>query len=120
MAWEWSHTAEAYHHAELQLRKLSEPELITIWAEWTARSGGIAEGQSEYSEPWSDVHYHKGLRRGARMIRHIGPDGLAEQIWEKASAQATCDNGGWSAWMCPYGCSCHTVPFSSDDAEVTQ
>jgi hypothetical protein len=31
------------------------------------------------------------------------------EVWEKVKALAVCDNGGFEAWVCPYGC--HTLPF---------
>ncbi len=38
----------------------------------------------------------------------------ADAIWQYASEDLrTCDNGGYNAWMCPWGC--HTVSFDGPD-----
>lgn len=43
----------------------------------------------------------------------LSKDAIVDDIWERASNLATCDNGGFNAWMCPFGCDCHTVSFST-------
>ena len=40
---------------------------------------------------------------------------LAESIWPRMEELATCTNGGWEAYCCPYGCGPHMVTFSSAD-----
>lgn len=45
--------------------------------------------------------------------RSLPIDTLADYITERAETTATCDNGGFNAWVCPSGC--HTVSFSSAD-----
>jgi len=45
---------------------------------------------------------------------------LADFIWEQASEYATCDNGGFNAWMCPSGCGCHCVSFSPPDEPANE
>jgi hypothetical protein len=54
-------------------------------------------------------------RRYERALKHaktMPDDVLADFIWEKASEFATCDNGGFGAWMCPHGCGPHCVSFN--------
>ena len=104
MAWSWSHSQEAYENARENLSTLDRETLEIIFAEWRAAQGkgGIIHNHN---------HFHQ--RKYDRALKHaktLPDDVLADFIWERASEQATCDNGGWNAWMCPSGC--HTVPFS--------
>ena len=101
MAWEWSHTAEAYQDAETNLRALPQDTLAIIFAEWHA------EGKNGFSNYKHDRAKAKALKLPADIV--------ADAVWEKAAEQATCTNGGWRAWVCPYGC--HTVAFECDDSE---
>lgn len=97
MAWEWSHTPEAYANARRNLGRLDD-DLRVIWAEWEAYDGN----------DFDDSVYPDALAR-AEDIPH---DVLADRIWEQMEEQATCDNGGWRAWACPFGC--HTVSFDEE------
>ena len=81
MAWSWSHTQEAYRDAEINASELSDSDAAMIFAE------------------------------AVNMIRNGFREGIDRYIWENASEFATCDNGGFNAWLCPYGCGPHCVPF---------
>lgn len=105
MAWEWSHTAEAYRNAELNLQDLDPAELRIIWAEWKAYDPHEFTG--------SKFNHHK-YPQALLDASPLGPVRLASDIWRWASEQATCDNGGFNAWVCPFGCGCHKVPFDRD------
>jgi hypothetical protein len=86
MAWEWSHTEEAYDYAREQLGKRPRKELMEIGKEWKSK-----------------LHIRLALTP-------MSDDCLADWIWEQASgygAGRTCSNGGGELWMCPEGC--HTV-----------
>ena len=129
MAWSWSHSAEAYEYAYKRLHKLAKARLHEIWAEWKtyqkAQADKLAEEQKEAEEEdWPipeylavpshdfDQDYYKEQLKEARAIsKRVGSEALADEIWEWASEFATCTNGGWEAWMCPYGCGCHLIPF---------
>ena len=102
MAWSWSHTTEAYVHAAEQVHHLSKKTLVVIYAEWKTHR------PDEGPEHFDQAAYDTALK-DARKLAH---DILAEAVWEKAEAQALCTNGGWEAWLCPFGCCCHMVPFS--------
>ena len=115
MAWSWSHTNEAYEYAENKLRRLKKGELCIIFSEWkwhfyeerikAVERKAFDEGRDvDLPLKWEPVYKH-WLKRSS----HMPKDTIADQIWEWASEAATCDNGGWNAWMCPDGC--HTVPF---------
>ncbi len=107
MAWSWSHTPEAYANARENLLDLS-PELIReIWAEWQAWNGDSVVPQIDVDT--FDAEHARAAE--------LPVDALASDIWEKASELATCDNGGWQAWLCPFGCDAHKAPF---DREETQ
>lgn len=115
MAWSWSHTNEAYANAEANLRALPLEELEIIFAEWRAAQGkgGIIHDHDSFDQR----KYNRALAYAKSLSVPLGPDFAAEQladfIWERASEYATCDNGGYNAWMCPSGC--HTVSFSPPD-----
>ena len=85
MAWEWSHTPEAYTNAYDNLCKKSKKFLRECAVEWAEHEG--------VKPPPADVP----------------KENLAEHVWTKAEEQRTCDNGGFNAWACPGGC--HTVSF---------
>lgn len=101
MAWEWSHTPEAYQNAYENLAELDTETLKTINAEWLAYHVGKEE-DPETSEPFNQDAYNHALT--------TEPD--IDTIWIDVEELATCDNGGFNAWVCPYGC--HTVPFSEE------
>jgi hypothetical protein len=122
MAWEWSHTEDAYEavHQQLQDKADSAADgdreaqewLLTVWAEWNA-------------EDWRDWRscdrfdpraYGKALRAAHKLTRR-NVDGwhqLAEDIWENSQTLRFCTNGGWEAYVCPSGCGCHLIPFSPE------
>ena len=100
MAWSWSHTVEAYENARRNLGKLRKGELNVIYAEWEAHTSR-EEDEGAFDEP----KYKAALT----AARKIPADILADAIWERAEELATCDNGGFNAWVCPFGC--HTVSF---------
>ena len=107
MAWEWSHTNEAYANAEQNLQSLDPAELRVIWAEWKAST------QLNGVEADFDTDAYELALNDSQPL---GPVRLANDIWERATEQATCDNGGFNAWMCPFGCGCHTVAFDTEGA----
>lgn len=103
MAWEWSHTAEAYADAQANLEALPRVDLEIIFAEWIA------------NDPSGDETFNQDAYASAHQeAKSLPASHLADEIWRLASNQATCDNGGFNAWLCPYGCGCHQVPFSRD------
>ena len=127
--WSWSHTTEAYRDAEFNLRQLPIEEIGIIWAEWKAASKDKYDcwdcnsfHQGRYAKALRD--YRKGWHKDAKMNRKVsGRDDRLKystvekalvEIWDKASELATCDNGGFNAWVCPFGCCCHTVKFDLD------
>lgn len=99
MAWEWSHTNEAYDNARKNLAELPTETLAEIAAEIDERDG-------------LDVGLLGTLKDHAlERLGREGREGVVEEIWDFAENQSTCDNGGHNAWVCPHGC--HTVPFSA-------
>lgn len=108
MAWSWSHTNEAYDNAYNNLCRLSVDELRVIYAEWKAYFAG-KETDPDDDEPFDNDACNAALEE----CKDFPDDVLADQIWGWASEGATCDNGGFKAWVCPYGC--HTVSFDSEE-----
>jgi len=102
MAWEWSHTAEAYYDARRNLENESREFLDVCLAEWQASREG------RFQREFRANRYDRTLA----WVQKQPADVVADMIWEKAEEQRTCDNGGWNAWMCPFGC--HTVSFSCE------
>jgi len=100
MTWSWSHTDEAYSNAYANVQALDSLTLQAVYAEWRATKfdeSGRAELDSGQYDEW------------LQAARSIPDDMLANEIWQMASERATCDNGGFNAWICPEGC--HTVSF---------
>lgn len=112
MAWSWSHTHEAYENAKENLSRLPIKTLVVIMAEWEA-----FEPNPQFSSSSSQLNQDKYeaalLYHQAQVRSGLHKEALVESIWEKAAGLATCTNGGHEAWMCPFGCSCHMVSFST-------
>lgn len=106
MAWEWSHTNEAYENAYENLEKLPKKELDIIWAEIQACIVPNDGSGDIHSNNFDEEIYEKSLIQ-AKQRKNFS---LIADIWDFASEQAICDNGGYNAWLCPSGC--HTVSFS--------
>jgi hypothetical protein len=81
--------------------------LEVIYAEW------IAHRPDDGPEHFDQKAYAKALVEAG----NLPDDTLADFVWEKAEELATCTNGGWEAYVCPFGCGPHTVPFSAPQAE---
>lgn len=118
MAWSWSHTANAYDAARQNLEAMPLEKLEVIFAEWRAAQG--KGGIIHDSDSFNEKKYNRALAH-AKSLSKLGTgfahEQLVEFIWEKASEAATCDNGGFLAWMCPSGCGCHCVSFSLPEEE---
>lgn len=102
MAWSWSHTTEAYQNAETNTHGLALKTLQVIWAEWKAHTS-----REDDEAGFNEEKYKAALR----LAHGKSATALAEDIWQWASELATCTNGGFEAWLCPFGCGCHMVPF---------
>jgi len=105
MTWEWSHTAEAYRDAEINLRNMPIDELRVIWAEWKATFGC----DISFDPQFCPDTYPEALTESQDMTA----EQLANDIWERASELRSCTNGGNEAYMCPYGCGPHMVAFDT-------
>jgi len=127
MAWEWSHTQEAYALAEKNLHRKSLKWLAECYAEWKCYDIDAAttdfnealyclELKHEYVEcplmpqclitdPMLDGRYTCIFKEARTFRKEL----LADYIWKRASQQRTCANGGGHPHMCPHGC--HTVEW---------
>ena len=109
--WGWSHTAEAYANAELQVQAKDRKWLVECWAEIQCDTGGA----EEYGEPeFSEALFAKATNDAEEM----DDAALAAAIWEYAQELSTCDNGGYNAHCCPWGC--HTVPFDPVELDTAR
>ena len=99
MAWEWSHTQEAYDTAEKNLYKKSRKFLSECYGEIKANQP--PDGFEHQDNDFDEALYNEAMREAASMDK----EELADFIWTYASEDLrTCDNGGYSPWMCPHGC----------------
>lgn len=111
MAWEWSHTNEAYAAAEQNTRALPRRTLLIILREWAYQDRETAGGS-----PHQGSIGPSGRVRGFRLpagLRRLPTDVLADLVWQRAEEYRTCSNRGFDAYLCPDGC--HTVPFHSTE-----
>ena len=103
MAWEWSHSNDAYENAYANLSNQDREFLEVVFAEWEATPKND-DGMYLSSDLDLEIHDEK-----LKAAKELPTDVLVDYIWDKASEHATCDNGGFNAHMCPHGC--HTVSF---------
>lgn len=101
MAWEWSHSQEAYENAKANLSNKPIGDLRIIYAEWKVSQSEHDKGAPELNEQYEQA---------CLETLHMATDTLIDYIWDRMEELRTCDNGGHAAWSCPYGC--HTVSFS--------
>ena len=113
MAWSWSHTQQAYADARENLSNLERETLEVIFGEWRA-----AQGKHGLIDPVSAAFSQRKYERALKHSKTLAHDTLVEFIWEQASEFATCDNGGFEAWMCPFGCGPHCVSFSPPEEDA--
>lgn len=117
MAWEWSHTNEAYENARQNVRDLPRAELLTILREWAyhdREEQDTLRFSASRPQVWTDSQ-GKTRVRGFRLpngVRRLATDELADLVWERMEDHRTCSNGGHEAYACPDGC--HTVSFDRD------
>lgn len=107
MAWEWSHTAEAYSNANNNLYLKDRSWIVECYGEWHALETDD-DGELDYNS-FDQEAYSAAVEEAADMTI----DELIDYIWNRMSEHATCDNGGFNAYCCPSGC--HTVPFDPLD-----
>lgn len=112
MAWEWSHTPDAYEDAQLNMQELDRETREVIAAEWmgTPRDQFGGYGFAHLDE--------KRYRRGLRRAKRWDDEKLNEMIWQNMSGYATCTNGGYEAYCCPHGCGPHMVAFDREEGEA--
>ena len=101
MAWDWSHSPEAYENAYENLHRQQR--------EWLAEA--LAEFEATKMDYGVDADLDlEAYERALEHARTLPNDTLADKVWEYAEALGICDDGGFTAWVCPHGC--HTVSFS--------
>jgi hypothetical protein len=111
VAWEWSHTPDAYENGRKNLAKLSISDLIVMKAEWEAISdhneetfeGGHLD-TDKYNKTMTRLQATYRMARRADVSIATLKEQYANEIWEKAEKLRTCTNGGHEAWVCPFGC----------------
>ncbi len=96
MTWGWSHTAEGQANARAQVQAKDREWLTVCWAEIQAQDSLGEFNEALYATALNDAEA-------------LPDDVLATAIWDFMEEQSLCDNGGFNAHCCPFGC--HTVPF---------
>ena len=108
MAWEWSHSQEAYDFArEFLQEKIAFTALVEIAAEWDVHA---------HCEVNDDAPAFDHELFNARVAEYKGysQEDLAGLVWGKMEQLRTATNGGHALWGCPYGCKCHWIPVGED------
>ena len=104
MAWEWSHSPQAYHAAERNLSDNSKKWLTEVHAEWHS----LTAAEDVHGRDFDQGAYKPALAKAKTLTK----DELCAYIWKRMASQRTCTNGGGHAWACPFGCSSHLVSFN--------
>jgi hypothetical protein len=107
MTWSWSHTDEAYQNVRDNIADLSQDTLKIILAEWQEY---VAGGRKE--REFNLDRYEKYLSAMSGLF--IG-ETAQESIYQLAKQESNCENGGYEAWVCPYGC--HRVSFDREQED---
>ena len=105
MAWSWSHTAEAYEHARENVMLLSSEDTAVIWAEISCSDWKT----NAFNPDFNLRKYKKLLLKAHREIYKGYIERFHNDIWDFAETWRVCDDDGYNAYVCPFGC--HTVSF---------
>lgn len=116
MAWSWSHTDEAYLYAYKQIRTLPRETLIEIVAEWEMHDRFSEAADFVWANEWPKVLTLVKSRYESHNGHIVLDQRIIGDVWTRAFGQQTCDDGGFNAWLCPYGCGPHCVPFGPEEA----
>ncbi len=101
MAWSWSHTGRAIQAARRAFEAMDRETRETIAAEWIAFD----------SDPDEEHNFLDLYEPALRRVKAWDDRAVNAYVWERAEAQQTCENGGFEAWTCPYGCHLHLASF---------
>ena len=105
MVWSWSHSTEGLQNARANLEKMDRDDLDVIYAEWMMFE--------KYGKDANSADFARDYDGFLEEAERLPGDELCDAIWERAKALSNCENGGWEAHMCPFGCMSHMVPFSA-------
>jgi hypothetical protein len=126
MTWEWSHTTEAYENVRNNIFNLDIETLkecvVEIWTyqqcvtNETSLCNLLGEDVPDYDfnkDDYYDIQIAERIRNSEKLDNLCLPE-LSEIVWEFASQQRECTNGGHYALISPY----HTWVVSFDKEEV--
>jgi hypothetical protein len=108
MAWSWSHTHTAYEAVNENIRRASREFLEVAYAEWKGAEN--IDTLARLDNP----KYEQALAEAKTLDNET----LADYVWERTTEYRTCDNGGFLAHCCPFGCGLHKVPFHVPSARM--
>ncbi len=104
MAWEWSYTQEGLAIIDERISRMKWPLLREIYAEIIVHSDETLN-ESDPDDYWkAEMKTQKKYEEGK-----LAGDVVVSEIQGFARRQATCENGGHRAWVCPFGCGPHLV-----------
>jgi hypothetical protein len=111
MAWEWSHSIEAYEAGRKNLAKQNVTDLQVMKAEWEATDWDDEEtfqganlDTEKYNKSLKRIQAHYRMSRRSNVSVKSLKEQYADWIWERAEKLRTCTNGGHEAHVCPYAC----------------
>ena len=106
--WEWSFTQEGMENIRENVHRMDKERLIVAYAEILHFRHVNKKNDSAKLDvsTWYKTVYAKKLTE-ARKQAKWSTEAIAEEVYYFAEEQADCTNGGFSAYVCPYGC--HTV-----------
>jgi len=123
MSWSWSYSQEGYQNIHDNIHRMSREDLIVCLAEfaahekrpedWDDEEDGDWEEYRMMHEPFDDAEFEKVKKRLTESC--LDAETFADEVSRKAAEYAVSDNGGFNAYVCPYGC--HTVSLDPPEDE---
>lgn len=117
MAWEWSHTVEAYQNVRDNILSIGEKAdngnteaqewIREVWCEWESHNPDADDADHEGYSPLLYV-------QAKQADVNLSYSEMAYIVSHRAERQALCEKGGHKAWACPYGCMCHLISFDRE------
>lgn len=111
MAWEWSYSHEGIDNIRQNIMDMDTETAIVALAEHQALAS-----REDYANGFNSAEYDRSLARLNADLETLGEsfgEMIKMELFDQASEIATCENGGFNVWACPFGC--HTVSASRDD-----
>lgn len=105
MAWEWSYSQEGLDNIRDNIMDMDIDRAIEALAECKAQGS-----REDFEGGFDSDTFEVESKRLASELKRNGAyfaDIIKEELASQSAKIATCDNGGFQVWICPFGC--HTV-----------